>query len=146
MKFKRTATLGHILSTSQSPFYAYYVSFRSLGSQESNTSNNMQIRAEMKKLCPLEDNRTKLKGNFASCEITKCQLRNQPFLAKWRLLACEIFIAHVASCEIHLNAPRYLRPTLIDFFFRYLWFKYLFSPCNPPIIGFLSQKVRRKGE
>ena len=131
-KFKRTATLGHILSTSQSPFYAYYVSFRSLGSQESNASNNMQIRAEMKKLWPLEENRTKLKGNFASCEITKCKLRSQPFLAKWRLSACEIFAAHVASYKIHLSAPRYLRPTLLDFFFRYLLFKSPFSSCNRP--------------
>ena len=74
----------------------------------------------------------KLKGNFASCEITKCKLRNQPFLAKWRLSACEIFAAHVACCEIHLNAPRYLRSTLLDFFFRYLLFKSPFSSCNRP--------------
>ena len=47
-KFKRMATVGHILSTSWSPFYAYYMSFRSSGSQESNASNNAQIRAEMK--------------------------------------------------------------------------------------------------
>ena len=107
-KSKRIATLGHILSTSWSPFYAYYMSFLSLGSQESNALNGAQIRAEMKKLWPLEDNLTKLKGNFASCEITKCQLRNQPFLMKWRLSACEIFTAHVASCEIHLSVARYL--------------------------------------
>nr|CAN70070.1 hypothetical protein VITISV_007957 [Vitis vinifera] len=51
--------------------------FRSLGSQESNTLNGAQIRAELKKLWPLESNRTKLKANFAatksqcaSCEIS----------------------------------------------------------------------------
>ena len=109
-----------------------------MGSQESNASNSAQIRAKMKKLWPLEDNRTKLKGNFASCEITKCKLRNQPFLAKLTLSACEIFACHVASCEIHLSAPKYLRQTLLDFFFRYLLLKPPFSPYNPPIIGFLS--------
>ena len=40
-KFKRTATVRHISSTYWSLFYTYYMSFRSLGSQESNTSNNV---------------------------------------------------------------------------------------------------------
>ena len=35
-KFQRTATVGHISSTSWSPFYEYYISFQSSGSQESN--------------------------------------------------------------------------------------------------------------
>ena len=82
--------------------------FQSLGIQKSNASNGVQIRAEMKKLWPLEDNHTKLKDNFASCEITKFKLQNQPFLAKWTLSACEIFVGHVSTCEIHLCAPRYL--------------------------------------
>ena len=137
-KFKRIATLGHISSTFWSTFHAYYMLFRSSGIQKSNALNGAQIRAEMKKLWPLEDNRTKLKDNFANCEITKFKLWNQPFLAKWTPSACEIFTGHVASCEIHLCAPRYLRPTLLDFFFKYLLFKSPFSPCNPPIIGFLS--------
>ena len=59
-KFKRRAAAGHISSTFWSPFYAYYMSFRSLGSQESNASNNVRIRAEKKKLWPFEDNYTKL--------------------------------------------------------------------------------------
>ena len=54
IKFKRTETVGHILSTSWSPFHAYYISFRSLGSQESNASNSLQIGAEMKKLWSFE--------------------------------------------------------------------------------------------
>ena len=33
-------------------------------SQDSNASNGVQIRAEMKKLWPFEDNCTKLKGHF----------------------------------------------------------------------------------
>ena len=49
-KTKRIATVGHILNTSWSPFYVYYMLFRILGSQESNALNNAQIRAKMKKL------------------------------------------------------------------------------------------------
>ena len=94
-KFKRIAVVGHILNTFWSLFYTYYILFRSLGSQESNTSNDVQIEAEMKKLWPLEDSHTKLKDNFASCEITN------------------------STCEIHLCNPRYLRPTLLDLLFRY---------------------------
>ena len=92
------------------------MSFRSSGIQESNALNGVQIIAEMKKLWPLEDNPIKLKGNFASYEITKCKLRNQPFLAKLKLSACEIFTARVVSYKIHLCVPRYLRPTLLDSF------------------------------
>ena len=65
-KLKRRAAVGHISSIFWSPFYTYYISFRSSGSQESNASNDVQIEAEMKKLWPLEENRTKLKDNFAS--------------------------------------------------------------------------------
>ena len=82
-KFKRRAAAGHILSTSWSLFYTYYISFQILGSQKSNALNSVQIEAKMKKLWPLEDNRAKLKGNFASCEITKVNLRNQGPIAKW---------------------------------------------------------------
>ena len=63
---------------------------------------------------------------------------NQPLAAKWRLSAYEISQPMLHACEIHLSASRYLWPTLLDFFFRYLLFKSPFSPCNPPIIGFLS--------
>ena len=114
-KSKRTETVGHISTTFWSPFYAYYISFRSLGSQESNALNGAQIRAEMKKLWPLEDNRTKLKGNIASCEITKCRLRNHKVQAAKSAFSYEIdtfslrnFRSHVASCKIHLSAPKYL--------------------------------------
>nr|CAN74259.1 hypothetical protein VITISV_015531 [Vitis vinifera] len=52
-------------STSSSPFHAYYISFRSLGSQESNNSNGVQIGVETKKLWSLQENWTELSGNFA---------------------------------------------------------------------------------
>ena len=47
----------------ESIVYILYI-FRSLGSQESNTSNSLQIGAKMKKLRPFEDNCTKLEGHF----------------------------------------------------------------------------------
>ncbi|KAL6323019.1 hypothetical protein AAG906_023637 [Vitis piasezkii] len=56
---------GHIWSTSSSPFYTYYIPFRSSGSQESNASNGVQIRVETKKLWSLQENCTELSGNFA---------------------------------------------------------------------------------
>ena len=68
-KFKRTATVGHISSTSWSPFHTYYMYFRSLGSQESNASNGVRIGVETKKLWPFEDNRAKLSENFARCFV-----------------------------------------------------------------------------
>nr|CAN69992.1 hypothetical protein VITISV_039897 [Vitis vinifera] len=56
---------GHIWSTFSSPFYTYYIPFRSLGSQKSNTSNGVQIGVETKKLWSLQENWTELSGNFA---------------------------------------------------------------------------------
>ena len=58
------ATSGHIWSNSLSPFYTYYIPFRSLGSQESNSSNGIQIRVETKKLRSLQENCAELKGKF----------------------------------------------------------------------------------
>ena len=138
-KFKRIETVGHIQSTFWSPFHAYYMFCRSFRSQESNTSNGPQIGVQNEEVIDIGSQSHQAEGQFR-------KLRNQPFLAKWTLSACKIFAGHVTSCEIRLCAPRYLRPTLLDFFFRYLLFKSPFSPCNPPIIGFLSQEVRRKGE
>ena len=77
-------------------------------------------------------------GQFRNYEITRYKLRNQPLAEKWRLSAYEISQPILHACEIHLSASRYLRLTLLDFFFRYLLFKSPFSSCNPPIIGFLS--------
>ena len=59
-----------------------YISFRSSGSQESNASNDVQIKIEMNKLWPFEDNYAKLKGHFE--KISKFNLwiwnpiRNDP--------------------------------------------------------------------
>ena len=55
------------------------MSFWSSGHQESNALNSVQIKAEIKKLWPLEDNHAKLKGNFASCENHKVQVAKSTF-------------------------------------------------------------------
>ncbi|KAL6334563.1 hypothetical protein AAG906_018902 [Vitis piasezkii] len=47
-----SATVGHISSTSRSSFHAYYISFQSLGSQESIASNGARFGVETKKLWP----------------------------------------------------------------------------------------------
>ena len=104
-KTKRIATVGHILNTSWSPFYVYYMLFRILGSQESNASNGVQIGAEMKKLWALEDNRAQPKDNFASCEITKVNLRNQGPTCEMDNSTCEIFASHISTCRIHCVLP-----------------------------------------
>ena len=111
-KFKRRASVGHISSTFWSPFYIYYIFFRRSGSQKSNALNGVQIGTEMKKLWPFEDNRTKLKDNFTSCEITNSACKIKVQFAKWTLSTCKIFTSHVSTCEIHSCTPRYLRPTL----------------------------------
>ena len=59
------ATVGPISITFWSPFYTYYIPFRSSGSQESNASNGVQIGVETKKLWSLQENWTELSGNFA---------------------------------------------------------------------------------
>ena len=64
-EIQRTAVTRKIWSILWSPFFTYYISFRSLGSQESNSSKDVQFRAETKKLWLIEGNCTKLKRNFA---------------------------------------------------------------------------------
>ena len=69
--------VSHFWSTSWSPIYACYMSFRSSESQQSNASNSVQFGVETKKLQPLKVNHSKLKEAF--CKV----LRNHPFVAKW---------------------------------------------------------------
>ena len=92
-------------STSSSPFYTYYIPFRSSGSQEFNASNGVQIGVETKKLWSLQENWTELSGNFAHlnprCEKFRT-VRNH-------LLAHECHFAHLkpiftpceTRCKIH---------------------------------------------
>ena len=80
------------------------------------------------------------------------RLRNQPLAAKSQDDGCEISLwlrngdLQLAKFRSHLarlwNPPECFQIFAIDtfrfFFFRYLLFKSPFSPCNPPIIGFLN--------
>ena len=84
-KLKRIAIVGHILSTSWSPFHAYYIVFRSSGSQESNALNSVQIGVETKKLWPFEDNCIKL-----------CEMSCENFVAQSPFRNCELKF----TCEI----------------------------------------------
>ena len=58
------------------------MSFWSSGSQQSNASNGVQFRVEMKELQPLQADHSKLKEEFCTA------LRNHPFVARW---FCSLF-------------------------------------------------------
>ena len=123
--------VSHFWSTSWSPIYTCYMLFRSSGSQQSNASNGAWFGVEMKELQPLEADHSKLKENFA-------RLRNHPFAAKMLSFCCENFAAILCACEILLKLPDICDRHFEIFWFRYLMSKSPNSPCNPPIIGFLS--------
>ena len=74
---------SHFWSTSWSSIYAYYMSFRSSGSQKFNASNSVWFGVEMKELQPLEADHSKLKEDFA-------RLQNQPWAAKMMSFCYEI--------------------------------------------------------
>ena len=63
---------SHFWSTYRSPFSTCYIPFQSSGSQESNALNRVRFGAEMRKICPLEDNCSRLMRNshntFSLCE------------------------------------------------------------------------------
>ena len=124
--------VSHFWSTSWSSIYACYMSFRISGSQKSNTSNGTWFGVEMKELQPLEANHSKLKADFA-------RLWNQPWAAKMLSFCCEISQPSCThNCGVLLKLPNICDRHFEIFFFRYLMFKSPTSPCNPPIIGFLS--------
>ncbi|KAL6328680.1 hypothetical protein AAG906_003365 [Vitis piasezkii] len=62
--------LLHFWSTFRSPFSTCYIPFQSSGSQESNASNSAQFGVETKELQPLQADHSKLKEDFARCEIS----------------------------------------------------------------------------
>ena len=83
-------------STFSSPFYTYYIPFRSSGSQKSNALNGVQIGVETKKLWPLQENCAEMNEKFAPCE-SRCEnfrtVRNTP----WHMSA----ISHTSSPFSH---------------------------------------------
>ncbi|RVW66843.1 hypothetical protein CK203_066137 [Vitis vinifera] len=90
------ATLGHILEHFLSPFYTYYIPFRSSGSQESNASNGVQIGVETKKLWSLQENWTELSGNFAHLN-PRCEKFRTVRNTSWHTSA----ISHTSSPFSH---------------------------------------------
>ena len=93
--------------------HTYYISFRKLGSQEFNASNGVQIGAEMKKLWPFEDNRTKLSENFAVAKSACKNFEAAKPPASTRVPLCNsnsIFASHLVkstfSCEIDTSNLR----------------------------------------
>ncbi|KAL6340523.1 hypothetical protein AAG906_010431 [Vitis piasezkii] len=77
---------------------------------QSNTSNGAQFEVEMKELESLESNHTKLKANFAGCEIS-LWLRNHKRMAAKSAFGCEMvsfrlqnFAAILHTYEILLSA------------------------------------------
>ena len=91
--------ISHFWSTFWSPIYAFYMSFRSSGSQQSNASNGAQFRVETRKLQPLQVNHSELKEAF--CKV----LRNHPFVAKW------FGSLFAQCCGIPPKVSRYMRHT-----------------------------------
>nr|CAN79120.1 hypothetical protein VITISV_011710 [Vitis vinifera] len=93
------------------------MSFRSLGSQKSNTSNGVRFEVEMKELEPLEADHTKLKANFAGCEIS-LWLRNQPLAAK-SAFGCEMvsFMLRNFTAILHAYENLLKLPNICDRYF-----------------------------
>ena len=124
--------ISHFWSTFWSPIYACYMSFRSLGSQKSNASNSVRFEVEMKELRPLEANHCKLKEEF-------CMAAKSAFCCENVVLLLRKFHSHFAQCAgVLLKLPDICNWHFEIFCFRYLMSKSPNSPCNPPIIGFLS--------
>ena len=124
--------VSHFWSTSWSSIYACYILFRSSGSQQSNALNGMWFGVEMKELQPLQADHSKLKEIFA-------RLRNQPWAAKMLSFCYEISQPSCThSCGVLMKLPDICDQHFEIFCFRYLMSKSPNSPCNPPIIGFLS--------
>ena len=88
-----------------SSIYAYYMSFRSLGSQKSNALNGAQFRAEMKKLEPLEANHTKLKANFPGYEISLWLRNHKRMAAKWCPSCCKILQPSCTPAKFSWSFP-----------------------------------------
>ena len=121
--------ISHFWSTFRSPFSTCYIPFQSSGSQQSNASNSARFGVEMKELQPLEAEHSKLKA----------QLRNQPWAAKMLSFCCKISLPSCThDCGVLLKLPDICDRHFEIFCFRYLMSKSPNSPCNPPIIGFLS--------
>ena len=128
--------LVHFWSTSRSPFFTFYIPFRSSESQESNGSNHVWFGAEMRKIWPSEDNWIKLRNNFAH-HCARCE-----FLSP----LCENFAHLKPTCEIGTQHAKigYFCRLFFLLIFLCLNFHFLLvfnQPCNS-----LARKYPRKGK
>ena len=125
--------VSHFWSTSWSSIYACYMSFRSSGSQQSNASNSVRFGVETKELQPLQADHSKLKEDF-------CTAAKSAFCCENLVLLPRKFRSHFAQCTgVLLKLPDICNRHFEIFCFKYLMSKSSNSPCNPPIIGFLSR-------
>ena len=124
--------VSHFWSTSCSLIYTCYMLFRSSGSQQSNASKSAWFEVEMKELQPLEPITPSWRKTLHGCEITLLSRKCCSFAAKNFVAilhnAMEFLLKLSDICDQHFEI----------FCFRYLMSKSPNSPCNPPIIGFLS--------
>ena len=127
--------VSYFWSTSWSPIYAYYMSFRSSGSQQSNSSNGAWFKVEMKELQPLQADHSKLKEFLHGCEISLELRKCCPFAVK---ISQPFWTVARTAMEFLLKLPDICNRHFEIFCFTYLMSKSPNSPCNPPIIGFPS--------
>ena len=128
--------LSHFWSTSRSLFFACYIPFESLGSQESNASNRVWFGAKMRKIWPSEDNCIKLRDNFARWKA-RCEFLS-PKYGNFAHLKPKYEIG-TPTCENWI-----FWPTLFLLIFLCLNFHFLLvfnQPCNS-----LARKYPRKGK
>ena len=76
-----------------------------LGKSEIQRFKRPWFKAEMKKLEPLEADHTKLKANFASCEIS-LWLRNHKVIATRSAFGCEMEAFSLQNFAAHLTCLR----------------------------------------
>nr|CAN74611.1 hypothetical protein VITISV_016614 [Vitis vinifera] len=110
---------GHIWSTSSSPFYTYYMLFRSSGSQESNASNGVQIGVETKVMVIARKlDRAEREFRTPQSKVRKISHRAKHLLAHECHFAhlkpifapcetrCKNFAHHYSRCEIHFKVRK----------------------------------------
>ena len=127
--------VSNFWSTFWSPIYAFYMSFRRSGSKKSNASNGVWFGVEMKELQPLQADHSKLKEFLHGCEISLELRKCCPFAVK---ISQPFWTVACMAKEFLLKLPNICDRHFEIFCFRYLMSKSPNSPCNPPIIGFLS--------
>ena len=134
---------SHFWSTFRSPFSTCYIPFQSSGSQESNSSNCVRFGAEMRKICLSEDNCSRLVRNSHNTLkfAQHFQLVRNSHNTRTTPSACVKLAQHSHNTRTPHAWCKFssVPPTPREIFsFRYFCINFHSSPCNPPIIRFLS--------